>query len=402
MISSPLTVAERIGDHLVRLGLVTTSDVEDAAMSARGWRVRLASALVRLGRVSEDDASRALAAQHGVPAALRKHLDGRDLALVPTLPAAVARELCALPLAVSRGSGALVVCVRDPSPATAAALAHAAGKPIVLAVAAECVLGPLIAESYPEEQVVELDAVEDPSGAIEVDLDTSGSAFTASGAYDVDSLQLVDLDDHGVSKDHHQIAPRLPALPPRITAPFAAAGANPKVERARRPSALQPRRLALDPALVAITRAEQGDAVVESVLAYLRHRFEVGVIFVVKDGCALGQAGFGGDLDDDSVEALVVPLTQRSVLRIAHDTREPFLGAPTETGVVQDRFFRVIGATPATAVVVPVVIRDRVINLVYAHGARDGSDTAAANELRMVASAAEDALVRIIREAKEA
>jgi hypothetical protein len=379
-------VPDRIGDILVRNGVVHGTDVHEALAVARQRKMRLASALVAMGRMTADDGSRALAEQHGVPAALEKHLSGRDLALAVLLPHDLAWSLGALPIAVQRGQGALVVCTRDPVPSAVTTLERATGRPVMLAVAVEIALMPLVEETYavPEE--------------VDVDLDT-GPVHGVDDAAPLDpaTFQLVDLDDRRVSKDHSQVDVRLPPLesaaPPkrRTTGPFAA---------------ISPpgRTLAFDPAMVAITAAETRDEVVDALLAFLRHEFTAGVVFVCKDGLALGQAGFGNDVVEDAVASLVVPLAQPSVLRVAFDKNAPFAGAPTPdtSSSIQDRFFKLFGAPPAKVVVVPVTIKGRVINLLYGHGPRGVSVEEAATELGALADAAEEAFARIILEAKRA
>lgn len=386
-------VPDRIGDILVRNGLVSEADVRDAIAVARDRRMRLASALVTLGRLSIDDASRALAEQHGVPAALEKHLAGRDLVLADLLPQQLAWSLGALPIAVSRGKDALVICTRDPVPSAVTTLERATGRPVMLAVAVEIAILPLIEDAYaaPDE--------------VEVDLDT-GPVETAEQheiSLDPANLQLVDLDDHSVSKDHSQVDLRTPSNDPtghRTTGPFRATTAS-------IPAQVEPpaRTLALDPALVAITAAETRDDVVDALLAYLRHTFRAGVVFSCKEGLALGQAGFGNDVVADTVGSLVVPLSQPSVLRVAHDRVASFAGPPgSETAsTVQDRFFKLFGGLPPQkVVVVPVTIKSRVVNLLYGHGPRYGSVEEAAIELGTLADAAEEAFVRIILENKNA
>jgi hypothetical protein len=387
-------VSDRIGEILVRNGVVSEADVRDAIAVARQRRMRLASALVTLGRLSIDDASRALAEQHGVPAALEKHLSGRDLALADLLPQQLAWSLGALPLAVSRGNDALVVCTRDPVPSAITTLERATGRSVMLAVAVEIVLLPLIQDTYavPEE--------------VEVDLDT-GPVETLEQqeiALDPANLQLVDLDHHGVSKDHSQVDMHIPSLDHsgrhHVTGPFRAM--TPAIPAQVEPPA---RTLALDPALVAITAAESRDEVVDAMVAYLRHTFRAGVVFSCKDGLALGQAGFGNDVVADTVTSLVVSLSQPSVLRVAHDRVASFAGPPgSETAsTVQDRFFKLFGGLPPQkVVVVPVAIKGRVVNLLYGHGPRHGSVEEAAIELGTLSDAAEEAFVRIILEAKNA
>ncbi len=415
-------MGERIGDHLVRLGFVTWADVDDA-LGAKG--TRLASTLVRRGKLSPDEASRALAEQHGVPAALAKHLAGRDVALAPELPAALARELVALPLAISRGTGNLVVCVRDPSAATAARLSEALGKPVTLAVCVECALTPLIAETYPAEEVLKFEDVEDveddPDAPNEFEVDmNSGLTHVppgiGGGAYDVDTLQLVDLDDQGVAKDLSQIGIKEPSIPPqaqarRVSGPFAViaeaglelparpAGPPPGLRAAIPPSKAEAR-LPLDPAVATIQRATTIDAVAEAIVGFLRHRYGVGVVFRVDNGLALCQGGFGGDLDADSITALSLPLNQPSILRATYQDCESYLGPPTETSAIQDRFFKLVG-TPGTAcAVLPIVCNGAVVDIVYAHGPRGIDDASAVAELQTVVRAAEQAIARITLSAK--
>src|SRR5690606_29006931 len=65
---------ERLGDMLVREGLVTREQLERALGERRGSKLRIGSALVKLGYVSELDLTRALARHYRMPAVdLSKH-----------------------------------------------------------------------------------------------------------------------------------------------------------------------------------------------------------------------------------------------------------------------------------------------------------------------------------------
>ncbi len=423
---------QRIGELLVAQGLVTDQDLRDVLVYARQRSMRLCSALVAKGRLLPDDASRALADQHGVHAALVKHLDGRDMTLATKLPPQLARDLVALPLALAR-DGAMVVCVRDPGPGSIVALEAATGRRIILAVAVECLLSPLVQDVYAPGPGPDID------DGFDVDLDSAVDHVPPVDPLDTSTMQLVDLDDHGVEKDHFQstggdrnrVGPAffpvgtepgtLPPTPPvgggtgrRTTGPMAALPAA-ETGRASRstgqlsalagvapPPLVPPRSLALDPTLVALVTADSRDAVMDTLIAYLRHRFACGLVFVIKDGMALGVDGFATSAIADAVEALVVPLNQPSVLRAAYDKAASFIGAPPTASVIQDRMFKVLGSTPDRVVVVPIKIKERVVNLIYGHDARRCTLEEAAVELGTVADAAEEAFVRIILEAKGA
>jgi hypothetical protein len=383
----------RIGELLLADGVLGARDL-DAALSDQvvtraaggGAMSRLGSLLYRRGMVPADVIGRALARQHAVPAALSRHLEQRDPALAALVPAELARRFVVLPVAQTRaedGAMALIVCMRDPGdPAAIDLLRRAAGAPIVPAVACEAVLAPLVASVYAAP----------PAGApveeVDVDLEDSGPIVDApldplsSGRF-----QLVGLDDHGVSRDESQVAPpSTQRASGRVAIPAALAEAP-----------------TLDEAVARIAGGTHRDAIADAAIAYLAGRWSGALVMVVRDGLALGHRGFGGALNPAAVEALVVPLNQPSVLRAAHDRRAPYIGPPTETSVVQDRFLRAAGWSAGREVVaIPIALRERVVCLVFAHGLLPGrSPDVAHAELRTLAAAMEAAFLRLIRQSKQ-
>ena len=108
----------RLGEMLMAAGLISERELDAARAHQRATGGRIGSTLIELGLLEADDVARALARQHGVPAALSRHLRERDRGVASHLPAETARELNALPVALSRGAEGpnLVVCFRDPDP----------------------------------------------------------------------------------------------------------------------------------------------------------------------------------------------------------------------------------------------------------------------------------------------
>ena len=379
----------RIGDILRTDGVITAGDL-DAALSEQlvtrssdASAPRLGSILYQRGLVPADVIARALARQHAVPAALGRHLEQRDPLLAARVPAELARRFVALPVAQTRSDDAfaLIVCMRDPTdPAAIELISRAARMPIVAAVACEAVLAPLVNEVYAGG-----DAVEE----FDVDMEESGPILSepippidplTSGTF-----QLVGLDEAGVARDETQVAQTTQRPSGRLQIPGLAHDAP-----------------TLDGALARIAQTAHRDDVADAAIAYLATRWAAAVVMVVRDGLALGHRGFGGALTPASVEAIVVPLNQPSVLRTAHDRKAPYVGPPTETSVVQDRFLRATGWTAGGEVVVyPVSLRDRVVCLVFARGLQTGhaAETAHA-ELRTLAQAMEASFLRLIRDSK--
>lgn len=197
---------KRIGEILIANGWIEPAILQRALAKQAASGHRLCSLLVLGGAVGADEAACALGEQHGVAAALQRHLTHRDPSLAPLLSAALARACVALPIG-RMGNGDVIVCVRDPSPALEVQLGRAMNEPVRLAVAPAHQLEELVLETYGPD--------DDDANEFDVDLSTgpimsleleeepkdplSDEALAGLG-----SLELVDLDDTGVSKDESQ------------------------------------------------------------------------------------------------------------------------------------------------------------------------------------------------------
>ncbi|MBI4511286.1 MAG: hypothetical protein HY698_16755 [Deltaproteobacteria bacterium] len=146
-------------------------------------------------------------------------------------------------------------------------------------------------------------------------------------------------------------------------------------------------------------RDEIGDALTD----YLRSGFGCGLVLIARDGMALGWKGFAPGLDPSIIESIAVPLTAPSMLRIAHEGRAPFRGAPPSDGAaLQGRLWKLLkSAPPSEVAVVPIILKERVVNLVYvhAHGGGPLNDTLV-SDLAMACASAATAFARLIQSGK--
>lgn len=209
---------KRIGEILVENGWIDPPILQRALARHRELGQRLCSFLITHGVLEPDQASRALGEQHGVAAVLQKHLRHRQQSLAGLLPATLARACVALPIG-RMGNGHLIVCVRDPSPALRAQLARAMNERIVLAVAPADQLQLLVAETYGPDDDNEFDV--DMSTGPVPSLAPTDEDDDVEPLDDLSGMELVELDDHGVSKDHSMSGlfqlpgqARTPTLPP--------------------------------------------------------------------------------------------------------------------------------------------------------------------------------------------
>lgn len=191
---------KRIGEILVERGWVDAAVCLRALAKQREFPRRLCSLLIAGGVLEVDQASRALGEQHGVPAVLQKHLDHRDLSLAALIPAELARAWWVLPIG-RMGNGDLIVCARDPQPSVLAALMAVVGETIVLAVAPASQIETLVVETYgaPDEDF-DVDLSTGPIVSLDLDpMPDDEMAEDPMGG--LGSLELVELDDDGVTRD---------------------------------------------------------------------------------------------------------------------------------------------------------------------------------------------------------
>jgi len=445
----------RLGEILVHAGVIDGDQLEAALRQQVVYGGRIGTNLIELGYTDADQIARALAHQYGVPAALRRQLGRHDPAVLALVPRELAAGVAAVPIAYSQAGGSrrLVVCMRDPGDQTALRdIAASAQVPVIPCVAPELLVYALLERLYhipsPRRLATTAHGQARPvphSGVHPIPRPRSDDGIDIVFDDEDDSaplsMQLVDLDDEGVARDLSQYAQATSRNTQEIAAGIwaaasAAAGAevaddaranmvhalaaaSQATQEAADLSAIGPPDLthnhvpatpvalplmSVDEARATVASADHRDDVQQTVLAFMRGRFGGGLAMLAKDGLALGAAGFGGLFDEASVESILVPLSLPSMLAIAHDTRTPFRGPPPAAGhAVQDRFFKLfpLPEPPRDTIVAPVVIRDRVVCLYYAH-APDGGDLDgdAVDGLCALAADAADAYVRMIRGGK--
>lgn len=452
-----------LGQLLVHLGIIDGPQLAAALQQQVVYGGRLGTNLIELGYATQDEVARGLARLHHVPAAMARHLARHDPAPLALISPELAARLVAFPVAYAMAGGKrLVMCMRDPTnPAAIAQIEAAAGMPVVASVAPELAVYYWLERCYrirrpqrfahslpghttplPRSVSETHDAVQPPEGweedddSVEIDIDDDMDADLHESTAEMPAaLQLVDLDDAAVERDHSQygIDAKLPVSleqmasgdtgeRPRIDPADlaedhaesiaaaatgiarAAMGSIKPSEPPRRPTVPTGPKMTAEEATAQITGSSEREPITDAIIAYMRGAFGAGLIMLARDGLALGHKGFGGNFDDRTVESILVPLNLPSVFRTAHDGGKMFRGAPTTEGeAVHNRFFKLfrLPEPPEEVIVLPVVIRNRVVCMFYAHG-KDGGplqDKAVARLTGLGFTTAE-AFTALIRNAK--
>ena len=416
---------KRIGEILVERGWVTAATLARAVAKQREFPRRLCSLLIATGMLGVDEASRALGEQHGVAAALQRHLEHRDRALVRLLPAELARSTVALPIG-RMGNGTLIVCVRDPHPHVAAALAAVLGEPIVMAVAPAGPLEALIGETYgAEDEGFEVDLSTGPIATLDLEPMTEPE----DPMFGFTNLTLVGLDDHGVTRDPTQselvpVGPhRTSTLPPPVaprplTQPPPAAYTEPQAQ-APSPQVTQPIELALGTApaghlaigtdppsrrfvslvslpetVEAVTTATSREDATAAAMRFMAARWRAALLLAVGERSALGELGHGNQLPEDVIAGLAIPLSAPSIISAALSSGHLTTTLPPDPGAVQDRLERLLGMPRFPAAIPIVVAAQRAYVLVT--GDPIAEDTGAATaDLDLLAEALGSAYTRL-------
>ncbi len=119
------------------------------------------------------------------------------------------------------------------------------------------------------------------------------------------------------------------------------------------------------------------DAVARTVLRFAASAFKRSLLFTAHRQVILGWDAVGGNIDPARFRSLAIPLDAPSVFRLVVSSRAHFLGALQKTKI-NIGFLKAMGRqVPLSAVAVPILVRGRVVNLLYCdngHRAHAASD----------------------------
>lgn len=293
----------RIGEQLLKAGLIDWETLALAVTDQPGSRKRLCSLLIAQGTLAFDDASRALGEQLGSTAVLERHLTHRDSSVAGLLPASIAKARVAIPIG-RLGNGTLIVCVRDPSDALRAALVRAIGEDIVLAVCPASPLERLVTETYATEQVVQLadaDVVEDePEPDVDVPIEVEEPPPP--------ELEL-DIDVQPARMASRALPVAIKAI---ATAP--------------------PARDSLDAALGACKTVDEPGWLFDVVMPYLEAKWTASLVLELRDTRAVGIRGHGKRLKPGAVKTFVVTIEDAQLVKLARDERRIIDEPPADLG----------------------------------------------------------------------
>lgn len=146
-----------------------------------------------------------------------------------------------------------------------------------------------------------------------------------------------------------------------------------------------------------LEQAETRDEVVEATLALCHHYFRRVVFFIVREPWLLGWTGAGEGMDPGLAQSLRIPLDQPSIFRAVGRDKTFFVGR-LGPEAENERFLRQVGKRPNTnAALLPILVKGRVVNLIYGDAGPAGNVKASLGDLMILLQKVPRAYLRIIR-----
>ena len=366
----------KLGTLLLRNAAIGLTQLEAALRNQVLYGGRLGTNLVELGFVDLEVLSTYLGEMTGMPVATPTLLDGADRALLDKLGGDDAHRLRALPLGPF-GEGTIAVAMVDPSDIGAReALAAALGARVAPHVVPE-----LRALYYLEKHY--------------------GLSRLARFVRTARASTASELVSEAAADDRRRSQPAAGmVMPPAFTL-------EPRRRRTTSQAPLpagEATVLAYGAACERIDTATDRDQIADAFIDYAKGRCDALVVFLIRDGNAMGWRGYvSGAGPAKPLEELSLPLGGASSLQSAHDAGQVFVGAaPAAARPVETQLWQALGATPepVEVVVVPVMVKQRAVNLVYAHVLGSAPSKVLVTELGDLAQRAQTSYTRLIRQAR--
>jgi hypothetical protein len=156
-----------------------------------------------------------------------------------------------------------------------------------------------------------------------------------------------------------------------------------------------------------IDTATDREQIAQTFVEYAKGRCDALIVLLMRDGNAVGWQGYVAPPSRPRLafDELSLPLGGASALQAAHDSNAPFVGAPPSPAKpIESQLWAALGAEPppTDVVVIPILVKLRPVNLVYAHTLGGSPPERLVKELSELATRAQDSYARLIQQARTA
>jgi MshEN domain len=149
-----------------------------------------------------------------------------------------------------------------------------------------------------------------------------------------------------------------PAPPPALPVPPPAV-----IERDTSSTAAPPGNL-----LAALAAAADRDAIADALVGYLGQEFERVALFMIKGRIGAGWRGVQNGATIPGFDHFQVPLDEPTLLKLAVDTKNFYLGPVLDTSGNAQIIKGLGGGSPDTVLLIPIIMMERVVTVFYVDG----------------------------------
>jgi hypothetical protein len=120
-----------------------------------------------------------------------------------------------------------------------------------------------------------------------------------------------------------------------------------------------------------LAQSDDRNDVGQTVLRFALGKWKRCLLFGVQGNVITGWQGFGVGIQPRKVRRIGLPLTAKSTFRLVHTTRSHFIG-PIAKDAGTEAFYGLLGGNfPRTAVVLPLLVRGKVVHMLYVDNGPD-------------------------------
>jgi hypothetical protein len=385
----------RLGELLLEERIITPEALEEALESQVVHGGRLGTNLVELGLVKEQDLARVLGRQHNVASASGEMVpDPRALELVD-LNDADDKDYLPMRMDATR----LSVAVLNPHDiGTLDALAFKTGKRVVPVVIPEFRMNQLqrrYCKAFRAMRAIDMNVIrptrkqqEEEKAAEKVADLMSEEEFQSlyaqalTGGAAAEAEQVLDLVEAVVEEEpapvvqgyEPEVLPPVHEEPvvegtPIVVPPPVPEVVLPRVARPRVavPVAPEPPStpLTFAEAQAELSRSSDREQVATTVLRYAVGKWRRSLLLSVQGNLVTGWRGMGKGVREAAVKRIGIGLQGPSTFRLVRDTRSHYVG-PVKRDAASGLFYKLLGGDyPTTAVILPLLVRGKLVHLLY-------------------------------------
>jgi hypothetical protein len=333
----------RLGTLLLRDAIITLTQLEQSLRAQVLSGGLLGTNLVELGFIDLNTLGRYLARILDTPLAIADHLEKAEPKLVDAFGAVMADRFSAVPLRFEdEGTDTVAVAMRDPKNASnIAEISKHLNLKVRAYIAPELRIFYYLERYYGIRRRTRFTRAPDgqskpPTSRRERRATQPFRGHNQPGAVNISP-----------KKDRESPAPPSSAAAPETACTFREAS-------------------------ISVDASVHRDDIAKSILKFTVGRFECAAVFTVRAGYAIGWLAQARGLGRDALQRLNLPLAAASVFQTAHDSKRPYRGPALTPGHPLEKELwgmMALDHKPTDIHVVPVCMKESVVNLVYAHSA---------------------------------